>query len=108
MRLLYARMPTSDQTAAHQLSAWKTSPSEGATGTALASGPFRMKTRVEEKENRMKVSEMMTRDVCLASPSQTLREAAAEMEKCDIGALPVSDNDRLVGMITDRDIAVRG
>ena len=55
----------------------------------------------------MKVSDM-TRDVCLASPSQTLREAAAEMEKCDIGALPVSDNDRLVGMITDRDIAVRG
>ena len=56
----------------------------------------------------MKVSELMTRHVCLASPSQTLREAAAEMEKCDIGALPVSDNDRLVGMITDRDIAVRG
>ena len=56
----------------------------------------------------MKVSEIMTRDICLASPSQTLREAAAEMEKRDIGVLPVGDNDRLVGMITDRDIAVRG
>jgi CBS domain-containing protein len=56
----------------------------------------------------MKVSEIMTRDICLASPSQTLREAAAEMEKRDIGVLPVADNDRLVGMITDRDIAVRG
>jgi CBS domain-containing protein len=56
----------------------------------------------------MKVSEIMTRDVCLASPSQMLREAAAEMEKHDIGVLPVGENDRLVGMITDRDIAVRG
>ena len=108
MRFLYARVSTSDQTAAHQLSARKSSLSEGATGTALVSGPFRRKTRVEEKENRMKVSEIMTRDVCLASPSQTLREAAAEMEKRDIGVLPVADKDRLVGMITDRDIAVRG
>jgi CBS domain-containing protein len=44
----------------------------------------------------MKVSEIMTRDFCLASLSQTLREAAAEMEKRDIGVLPVGDNDRLV------------
>jgi CBS domain-containing protein len=55
----------------------------------------------------MKVSEIMTRDVCLASPGQKLRDVAAEMEKRDIGVLPVSDNDRLVGMITDRDIAIR-
>jgi CBS domain-containing protein len=56
----------------------------------------------------MKVSDIMTRDVHLASPSQKLREAAADMEKNDIGVLPVGENDRLVGMITDRDIAVRG
>jgi CBS domain-containing protein len=56
----------------------------------------------------MKVSDIMTRDVCLASPSQKLREVAAEMEKNDIGVLPVGENNRLVGMITDRDIAVRG
>jgi CBS domain-containing protein len=56
----------------------------------------------------MKVSDIMTRDVHLASPSQKLREAASEMEKCDVGVLPVGENDRLVGMITDRDIAVRG
>lgn len=55
----------------------------------------------------MKVSEIMTRDVFLASPGQRLRDVAGEMEKRDIGALPVGDNDRLVGMITDRDIAVR-
>ena len=56
----------------------------------------------------MKVGEIMTRDVRLASPGQKLREVAAEMEKNDIGVMPVSENDRLVGMVTDRDIAVRG
>ena len=56
----------------------------------------------------MRVGNIMTRDVHIASPSQKLREVAAEMEKCDIGVLPVGDNDRLVGMITDRDITVRG
>jgi CBS domain-containing protein len=56
----------------------------------------------------MKVSDIMTRDVHLANPSQKLREVATEMERHDIGVLPVGDNDRLVGMITDRDIAVRG
>ena len=56
----------------------------------------------------MKVSEIMTRDIFLARPGQKLREVAAEMEKHDIGVLPVGENDRLVGMITDRDIAVRG
>ena len=56
----------------------------------------------------MKVNEIMTRDVWLASPDQKLREVAAEMERHDIGVLPVGDNDRLVGIITDRDIAVRG
>jgi CBS domain-containing protein len=55
----------------------------------------------------MKVSEIMTRNVCIASPDQKLREVAAEMERHDIGVLPVADNDRLMGIITDRDIAVR-
>jgi CBS domain-containing protein len=56
----------------------------------------------------MKVAECMTRDVRLTSPDQTLKEAAEEMARCDTGALPVGENDRLVGMITDRDIAIRG
>lgn len=55
----------------------------------------------------MKVSEMMTRDVRVASPDQTIRDAAAVMAEQDIGSLPVGENDRLVGMITDRDIVVR-
>lgn len=56
----------------------------------------------------MKVGECMTRDVRLARPDETLREAARAMADLDAGILPVSENDRLVGMITDRDIAVRG
>jgi CBS domain-containing protein len=56
----------------------------------------------------MKVGEIMTRDVLIANPGQKLRDVAAEMEKHDIGVMPVGENDRLVGMITDRDIAVRG
>lgn len=55
----------------------------------------------------MKVSEAMTRDVRLARPDQSIRDAARVMADQDIGAIPVQDNDRLVGMITDRDIAVR-
>jgi CBS domain-containing protein len=55
----------------------------------------------------MKIRDAMTRDVRLVRPDQTLREVARLMADLDIGALPVEDNDRLVGMITDRDIAVR-
>ena len=56
----------------------------------------------------MRISEVMTRDVQMASPGQTLREAARWMADLGVGVLPVAENDRLVGMITDRDIAVRG
>jgi len=55
----------------------------------------------------MKVGECMTRDVRIASPNQTIREAARTMGEIDAGALPVGDDQRLVGMLTDRDIAVR-
>ncbi|MGV3654768.1 MAG: CBS domain-containing protein [Noviherbaspirillum sp.] len=55
----------------------------------------------------MRISEAMTRDVHMVQPNQSLIEAARMMADCDCGALPVSDNDRLVGMITDRDIVVR-
>lgn len=55
----------------------------------------------------MRVSEVMTRDVRIATPDQTLQEAARMMADVDAGILPVGDGDRLVGMITDRDITVR-
>jgi CBS domain-containing protein len=49
----------------------------------------------------------MTRDVQLVTATQTIRDAARMMSDLDAGALPVQQDDRLVGMITDRDIAVR-
>ena len=55
----------------------------------------------------MKVNDVMTRGVQLVNPDQTIREAAHLMAEIDAGALPVGENDRLVGMITDRDIAIR-
>ena len=55
----------------------------------------------------MKVKDVMSRDVRVASPDQTVRDAAKIMADLDVGVLPVGDNDRLVGMITDRDIVVR-
>lgn len=56
----------------------------------------------------MKISQVMTRHVKTVRPNATAREAASFMLSEDAGSMPVSDGDRLVGMITDRDIAVRG
>jgi len=55
----------------------------------------------------MQVKEAMTQDVTIASPDHSIKDAAKMMAKIDSGILPVGENDRLVGMITDRDIAVR-
>lgn len=55
----------------------------------------------------MKVCDVMTKDVQIANPQQTIWEVAKIMADLDIGALPVGENDRLVGMVTDRDIALR-
>jgi CBS domain-containing protein len=49
----------------------------------------------------------MTREVRLADPNDTIAEAAKVMARLDAGVLPVGANDKLVGMITDRDIAIR-
>jgi CBS domain-containing protein len=56
----------------------------------------------------MLVKEAMSRHVKIVNPDQSLQEAAKIMLDIDAGAVPVDENDRLVGMITDRDIAVRG
>lgn len=55
----------------------------------------------------MRVADVMTRDVTLVSPDQSIIDAAKMMAECDCGSLPVQENDRLVGMVTDRDIVVR-
>lgn len=53
------------------------------------------------------VSEIMTRDVRSISPEESVRRAAQLMDELNVGAIPVCDGDKLVGMITDRDITVR-
>ena len=56
----------------------------------------------------MQIKEVMSRDVILASPRQTVGEVAQMMAARDIGFMPVGDHDCIVGMVTDRDIVVRG
>lgn len=56
----------------------------------------------------MKVRECMTREVRIVDPAETMREAAVAMADIDAGFLPVGENDRLIGIVTDRDIAIRG
>jgi CBS domain-containing protein len=56
----------------------------------------------------MNVNEIITRDAEVIRPDTVLIEAAQKMNALDIGMLPVCDGDRLVGMVTDRDITVRG
>jgi CBS domain-containing protein len=63
--------------------------------------------RETHQEALMRVSEAMTRKVRLTKPRQHIQAAAKVMAEIDAGALPVAERDRLVGMITDRDIAVR-
>ena len=55
----------------------------------------------------MNVNSCMSTAVRLASPSESIREAARMMKEIDAGILPVGENDRIIGMISDRDIAVR-
>jgi CBS domain-containing protein len=55
----------------------------------------------------MQVHQAMTSDVKILDPKQTIRDAAAAMAAIDAGVVPVGENDRLVGMITDRDIVIR-
>ena len=56
----------------------------------------------------MKVSDVMTREVQTVGPDQPVQEAANFMLSADAGSIPVTESGRLIGMITDRDIAVRG
>ena len=55
----------------------------------------------------MKIAEVMTPNPEVVTPEQPIQEAARRMLDADTGALPVGDGDRLIGMVTDRDITVR-
>jgi CBS domain-containing protein len=55
----------------------------------------------------MQVKDIMTKGVEVVRPDATLQEAATKMRSLDIGPLPVCDGDKMIGMLTDRDITVR-
>ncbi len=54
------------------------------------------------------VAEVMTRDVRTMTPNDSVVEAAKCMDELNVGVIPVCEGDKLVGMVTDRDIVVRG
>jgi CBS domain-containing protein len=56
----------------------------------------------------MKVRDVMTSNVQTVQPDQRVQDAASFMLSADAGSIPVTEGERLIGMITDRDIAVRG
>ena len=56
----------------------------------------------------MKVKEAMHRGVEWVDPNTPVTELAKLMCKCDVGAIPIGENDRLIGMVTDRDIVCKG
>lgn len=86
-------------------------PERGA-GTAVGTGCCLEETMRRPSLNfrrglPIKVCETMTRDVEIVSPEDSIRTAARMLADSSIGALPVGENDRLVGMVTDRDIVIR-
>ncbi len=56
----------------------------------------------------MLISEIMSRNVSCIPPDASLQDAASRMRALNVGSLPVCENDRIVGIITDRDITIRG
>ncbi len=55
----------------------------------------------------MKVSDVMTRDVQVARPNDTVADVARRMSEIDSGVMPIVEGDKIVGVITDRDIVIR-
>ena len=53
------------------------------------------------------LQDIMTREVEVLSPNETVAKAAAQMARLDVGAIPICDGNRLIGMLTDRDLVVR-
>lgn len=56
----------------------------------------------------MKIADIMTSEVDTCTPQTSLQEAASKMKEINVGSIPVIDNNKLIGIITDRDIVVRG
>jgi len=56
----------------------------------------------------MQVKQIMTTDVSTVTPSDTISKAASIMKQLNVGSVPVTDNNKVVGIVTDRDIVIRG
>ncbi|NYE07537.1 CBS domain-containing protein [Bacillus niacini] len=56
----------------------------------------------------MNVADVMTTNVDSCSPESTCKEVAMKMKELDVGAVPICDNEKLVGIVTDRDIVIKG
>jgi CBS domain-containing protein len=63
---------------------------------------------LQEGSEMQTIAEVMTTDVEVVRPEETLRDAARAMADLDVGSLPVCDGRRMIGMVTDRDITIRG
>src|SRR6266540_650417 len=72
------------------------------TGTGIAC------TQLQQRRSAMKVKEAMHRGVDWVSPDTPVSELAKLMREHDIGAIPIGENDQLIGMVTDRDIVCKG
>lgn len=55
----------------------------------------------------MRLSDIMTKELVTCSPNESIAQAAQKMQDCNIGLCPVVEGDRLVGVVTDRDITIR-
>ncbi|HEX2540675.1 MAG TPA: CBS domain-containing protein [Caldimonas sp.] len=76
--------------------------------TLAGSAPALVNSAIQRPNAMTKISDIMTRSVAVVQRDETLQAAATRMKQMDIGALPVVDGKALVGMVTDRDITVRG
>lgn len=91
---------------------WNWSPKPDLAGTvgALAAGGmglYLLRRMMSKPASSRRISEVMTRQPRVIQPDATVADAATIMRRLDVGALPVCDGSRLIGMLTDRDITTR-
>lgn len=108
----HVSMPSSWTGASARSAAWDWSPRPDVAGTmgALAAGAlalYLIRRATTKPQARARIGDVMTRQPRVIQPDATVADAAAMMRRLDIGALPVCDGSRLIGMLTDRDITVR-
>jgi len=67
----------------------------------------RLEQRGHRRQRYTHVADVMSRNVRIASPEDTVQQAAHPMDEQETGVLPIGEGDRLVGTVTDRDLAIR-